>query len=516
MFADYDLCVIGGGINGAGIARDAAGRGLSVLLVEAHDLAGATSSASTKLIHGGLRYLEQYDFNLVRSSLKEREVLLRSAPHIIWPMEFILPHSTKLRPAWMIRLGLFLYDHLGGRKFLKKSSYVTLKSSLYGAPLKDGIHKAFSYSDCWVEDSRLVVLNAMDAKDKGADILTRTAATQITPDADKNLWTVQMCNMLTGDEFQITSKMVVNAAGPWVRGILEASHLTESPEPPPNIKLVKGSHIILPKLYDGDHAYILQQDDKRIVFAIPYEKNFTLIGTTDSDFTGDPSSVHIDEQEKTYLCNAINQNFKKQITTEDIASSYSGVRPLIDDGESKLSEVTRDYKLHLETHFGPPILSVFGGKLTTFRKLSEQAVDMLVPFWRRQPGPWTETAYLPGGDIADVDFDAFVQMQTRHYHFLPADLVYRYARAYGTAMGRMLKDCYTIEDLGRHFGDGLYEAEAVYLLQNEFAMTAEDIVWRRSKLGYHIKPETLEALEDALPDLFGGVKQNEFARPAGH
>ena len=342
---DYDLCVIGGGINGVGIARDAAGRGLKVLLVEAQDLASATSSASTKLVHGGLRYLEHYEFKLVQESLHERETLLKAAPHIIWPLRFVLPHHSALRPIWLIRLGLFLYDFLAGRRKLKKSEAVDFNVSKLGDPLKDSYSKGFEYSDCWVEDSRLVVLNAVDAYERGADVMPRTACVGLNANNDKNSWTVFLQNTMNGDEFQITAKTVANAAGPWVRKMLEGSDLVKEQDGTPHVRLVQGSHIVVPKLYEGDHPYILQQPDGRIVFTISYETDYTLIGTTDHKFEGDPSAAQITETEIDYLCVAVNDSFKKQITPEDIVWTYSGVRSLVDDGKENASKVTRDYKL---------------------------------------------------------------------------------------------------------------------------------------------------------------------------
>ncbi len=496
---DYDLVIIGGGINGAGIARDAAGRGMSVLLVEAQDLAGATSSASTKLIHGGLRYLEYFEFRLVREALREREVLLGLAPHIIWPLDFVLPHSG-FRPAWMIRAGLFLYDHLGPLKTLKPSSGLNLKTHEYGQALQDRYKKGFLYSDCWVQDSRLVVLNALDASELGAHIVTRTACTTLK--VVDGRWQIELYDTETCETLVRTASMVVNAAGPWVHAILEGNNLVH--EKTPRIRLVKGSHIIVPRIFDGDQAYILQQPDKRIVFAIPYEQKFTLIGTTDIDYTGDPAKAEIDESEKTYLCDAINRYFKKQINPADIAHTYSGVRPLMDDGKGGASAVTRDYHLDLDMTAGLPMLSVFGGKITTYRRLSEEAVNKLIPHWpKAHESPssqafWTGTMPLPGGDILDGDFDSFLNEQIARYDWLPRDLVTRYARAYGTRMDRMLEGAKDMDSLGRHFGDQVYQVEIDYLVRVEWARTAEDVLWRRSKLGLHVSKQTEENLKKFL------------------
>lgn len=487
----YDLCVIGGGINGAGIARDAAGRGLSVLLLEAQDLAGATSSASTKLIHGGLRYLEHYEFGLVRESLKEREVLLSMAPHIIWPMEFILPHNENLRSKLMIRVGLFLYDILAGRGKLKRSHGVNLQKDNRGAALQNKYTNGFSYSDCWVDDARLVVLNAMDAGKRGADILTYTACTDLKADKSGEFWHVTMQNLRNYKSKTVTADKVINAAGPWVRGVLEQSKLTN--DKTPFIRLVKGSHIIVKKRYTGDHCYILQQPDGRIIFTIPYENDFTLIGTTDIEFEGDPFGVAISEAEIDYLLDATNDSLKMQTKRSDIISSYSGVRPLFDDGDKNASSVSRDYHFVLDTKHGPPILSVFGGKLTTYRHLAEKAMNMM-----SDVGFWTRGATLPGGDIPAKDFDRFAKAQKNRYSGLPAALIQRYARTYGTNMDIFLAGVKKPADLGTHFGDDLYRAEIDYLILYEWAVTAEDILWRRTKLGLHISDKTATRLAEYM------------------
>ena len=496
MKPDYDLCVIGGGINGAGIARDAAGRGLSVLLVEAQDLAQGTSSASTKLIHGGLRYLEQGEFHLVRESLKEREILMRAAPYLVTPLEFVMPHVAGLRPRWMITLGLWLYDHLGGKISLPKSSSVSLHDSFIGEPLKDICRHGFRYADCWTDDSRLVALNALDAKLRGAEILTRTACLSIAAGPDRQAWAVRLKDLASGDEFQVSAKMVVNAAGPWVRGMLDASGLAKPDTP--NIRLVKGSHIVVPRLYDGDHAYIFQQPDKRVVFAIPYEREFTLIGTTDEPFDGDAMKPAISHNEKDYLCAAVNRFFNQSITPEDIRWSYSGVRALFDDGEGSAQNVTRDYRLDLETAYGPPLLSVFGGKLTTYRILARQAVDKITG--ARHNSGWTAKSLLPGGDIAGRDLAGFIAWQKQRYKFLPDDVVTRLAKSYGTRMDIFLANIDSLRGMGREFGGGLFEAEVRYLVEHEFAKSADDILWRRSKLGLHLEKKAMLALEAAMPD----------------
>lgn len=501
---DYDLCVVGGGINGVGIAREAAGRGLSVLLVEAQDLAQGTSSASTKLIHGGLRYLEHGEFKLVRESLKEREILLHAAPHLVSPLEFVMPYVKGLRPRWMIGLGLWLYDHIAGKTVLPKSSAVSLRNSLLGEPLKEKYHDGFKYADCWTDDSRLVVLNAVDAKAHGAEILTRTACLHISRMHDAPCWYLRLKDLASGDEFQISAKMVVNAAGPWVRGVLEASDLTRSDTP--KIRLVKGSHIIVPRLYEGEQAYILQQPDKRVVFAIPYQDKYTLIGTTDEPFDGNAMAPVISPAEKKYLCDAVNLFFGVQITEADIVSTYSGVRSLFDDGNSAAQTVTRDYRLDLDLSNGAPLLSVFGGKLTTYRILAQHAVDKITG--RREKSGWTAKAVLPGGDIPDHDFKGFVEWQSKKYQFLKEEFLVRYARAYGTRMDVMLEGIDNLRGMGRDFGSGLYEVEVLYLIKHEFVRTAEDILWRRTKLGLHLEKKTMLALESAMPDY---LKQPEAA-----
>ncbi len=508
---DYDLCVIGGGINGVGIARDAAGRGLSVLLVEAQDLAGATSSASTKLIHGGLRYLEHYEFKLVRESLQEREILLKAAPHIIWPMRFVLPHDQKLRPYWMIKAGLKLYDFLGGKKSLPKSEALDFGSTPIADPLNDAYKRGFAYSDCWVEDSRLVVLNAMDAYERGAVIMPRTACMFMEPAPNKDGWSMIMRNTLNGDEFQIKAGMVVNAAGPWVRSFLENCNIATdaSDDYTPRVRLVKGSHIILPKLYKGDQSFILQQPDGRIVFTIPYEKNYTLVGTTDVPHEGDASTVQISDEEIIYLCDAINRSFKTIISPAHVISHYSGVRSLVDDGNANASKVTRDYKLYTDERYGPPILSVFGGKITTYRHLAEDVVNRVATFYPKKSLPaWTQKATLPGGDLPDKDFDKFLKSLKDRYTFMPEDLLTRYARAYGTRIGAIMEGVNKTSDLGTHYGDNIYEAEILYLIQYEFAHTTEDILWRRSKCGLHISEITVSAINKALPTLQQKIKDN--------
>lgn len=476
----YDLCIIGGGIHGAGIARDAAGRGMRVILLEKDDLASATSSASSKMLHGGLRYLEYYEFRLVREALRERETLLTIAPHIIHPMDFILPHVNSLRPSWIIRIGLFLYDHLAGRQKLKPSHFVNLRRDPRGAPLKEGYVKGYSYADGWMDDSRLVVLNAMDAEERGAVIKTRAPCTRI--EADGSQWLIDYSeNRVTQS---IRADMVVNAAGPWVRDIVSLAHAADHETP--NVRLVKGSHIIVPRLYQGDQAYILQQPDRRVVFVWPYGADYNYIGTTDVDFTGNPDDVVISTDEAAYMCDAVNLFFRAQLAPQDIVASWSGVRTLLDDAHDKASAVTRDYKLVEAATSHPKMISVFGGKMTTYRKLSEKTVDHLTD----TPG-WTSASPLPGGDIGDME--AFVAAKQKRFSFLAPDLVTRYAHTYGTYMDRFVS-----ENMGQHFGDHVFEAEIAYLINHEFARTAEDILWRRTKLGLVVHPDTAQHIQAYL------------------
>ncbi|HIE4842314.1 TPA: glycerol-3-phosphate dehydrogenase, partial [Burkholderia multivorans] len=427
----YDLLVVGGGINGAGIARDAAGRGLSVLLCEQDDLASHTSSASTKLIHGGLRYLEYKEFGLVRKALQERETLLRAAPHIMWPLRFVMPHMPNLRPAWLIRIGLFLYDHLAKRELLPGSRGIDMRRHAAGAPLVDSIRRGFVYSDGWVDDARLVVLNALDAKERGAEILTRTKLVSAERRSDE--WEARL-QQPDGAIRVVRARAIANAAGPWVGDVLHGALGRGAHH---SVRLVKGSHIVTRRLFDHDHAYIFQNPDKRIIFAIPYERDFTLIGTTDVEYTSDPARVAIDRDETQYLCDSINRYFKRKISPADVHWTYSGVRPLLEDeNAANASAVTRDYRLEMDDGEGAPLLSVFGGKITTFRKLAEEAGDMLCRALDRDAPAWTAGAPLPGGDIANAKFDAFADAFAKRHRWLPAPLARRYARAYGTRAAR--------------------------------------------------------------------------------
>lgn len=499
---EADVLVIGGGVNGAGIARDLAGRGLSVVLCEKDDLASATSSASSKLIHGGLRYLEYYEFGLVRDALKEREVLLRAAPHIIWPLTFILPHHKKLRPWWLIRLGLLLYDYIGGRRTLPASKGQDLTGTRFGQPLKNSFKRGFSYADCWVEDTRLVVLAALDAAERGATIMTRTECTHLAKRDKRDGWTATMYDHRTEETFKVHAAMVVNASGPWVTKALDmVGHGADTVAQKYKIRWVKGSHIILPKLYQGDHAYILQNGDGRVIFAIPYEKKFTLIGTTDVEYQDDIDEVRISIEEVEYLCNAVNGWFRKQIKPEDVQWTYSGVRPLLDDGASDAKAVTRDYVLDIEEYKEAPILSIYGGKITTFRKLAERASDMVVERLGRGRPAWTADAPLPGAEASGLNFETFVKTLRREFNWLPEALTLRLAHAYGSRVRTILRGCKRMSDMGEDFGDGMYEAEIRYLAAYEWAMTPDDIFWRRSKMGLHASEETQKRVAKFLKKL---------------
>ncbi|MDC1227496.1 glycerol-3-phosphate dehydrogenase [Oceanospirillaceae bacterium] len=469
-----DLIVIGGGINGTGIALDAAGRGLNVVLCEQGDLASATSSNSSKLIHGGLRYLEHYDFRLVRESLAEREVLLHKAPHLIKPMRFRIPHRPHLRPAWMIRIGLFLYDNLSKRVTLKSSSGIRFGTN---SALLPHIKRGFEYSDGWVDDSRLVVLNAVAAKQKGADIRTQTRCIDIK--RVNSLWLITLENVHTGETDQVRARALVNAAGPWVSSLYKDTMQKKATK---QVRLIKGSHIVVPRIHTEEEAYLLQNKDGRVVFLIPFEDKFTLIGTTDIEYKGDPSNVVISQSEIDYIIGISNEHFKHQLTAADVCWAFSGVRPLLDDESDSPQAVTRDYTFEIEAPAGmAPMLSVFGGKLTTYRKLSELAVNDLVEYFAHAGPTWTMHATLPGGDFKD---QVTLQAQLNsNYPWLPIELCSRYVRSYGTLTYQILSDAKVLADLGQHFGAGLYALEVDYLVAHEWACDVEDILWRRSKLG---------------------------------
>ena len=490
QLAPVDLVVIGGGINGAGIARDAVGRGLSVILCEKDDLAQGTSSRSGKLIHGGLRYLEYYEFRLVREALIEREVLLNAAPHIVWPMRFVLPHSPEQRPAWMVRLGLFLYDHLGGRKKLPGCRNIDLRRDPEGEAIKPAYTRAFEYSDCWVDDARLVVLNALDAQARGARVMTRTAATSARRSGGG--WEGEF-KSADGRKSQVMAKALVNAAGPWVEDVLGRVSGVNSAR---RVRLVKGSHIIVPKFWNGPQAYLFQNHDKRVIFVNPYEGDKALIGTTDIPYEGKAEDVAIEDREIDYLLAAVNRYVKTQLTRTDVVHQFSGVRPLYDDNSDNPSAVTRDYVFEVDGN--PPMLSVFGGKITTYRKLAEHALDKLVPFFPAMRPPWTAGTTLPGGAMPNGDFGAFLANLSRKYPWLPQALVHHYARLYGTRAEDLIGAARQLADMGQHFGGDLYEREIAFLRQAEWAVTAEDILYRRTKHGLHLSEAERRAVQDFI------------------
>ena len=474
---DYDLVIIGGGINGAGIARDAAGRGLKVLLAEQGDLAQGTSSRSSKLVHGGLRYLEYYEFRLVREALIEREVLLAAAPHIVRPMRFVLPHSPEQRSATLIRLGLFLYDHLGGRRKLPGSRRLDLARAPEGAPIREEFRRGFAYADCWVDDARLVVLNALDAAARGAEVLTRTKVARAR--RANGAWHVGL-RAEDGAEREVTARILVNAAGPWVEQVLNAVVGENTGR---HVRLVKGSHIVVRKFWAGPHAYILQNDDRRVIFVVPYHEDLCLIGTTDIPFEAPPEQAAIDAAERRYLLGVVNRYMRRALVESDIVYEYSGVRPLYDDAAANPSAVTRDYVLDVDLGGGagpPPLLSVFGGKLTTYRKLGEHALEKLKPFCPGLPGPWTAGEKLPGGDIPGDDPEEFAGGLARWFPEMPRRLLALYARQYGTRASALLDGARTTGDLGRHFGGLLFAREAEFLRRTEWAKTAEDVLTRRT------------------------------------
>lgn len=494
----FDLAIIGGGINGCGIARDAAGRGLSVLLLEQDDLASGTSSASTKLIHGGLRYLEHYAFRLVRASLAEREVLLRAAPHLIRPMRFVLPHHVGLRPRWLVQLGLFLYDHLGGREILPGTRTLDLRTDPAGTPLRPHFTRGFEYSDCQVDDSRLVVLNARDAGARGADIRTRTRCTGASRQDGK--W-----HLALSDGGTAAARVLVNAGGADVTRILrdvvawDATRL---------VRLVKGSHIVVPRLWDHDRSYIFQNADGRVCFAIPFEQDFTLIGTTDEDFRGDPADAACSSEEETYLCDAVSQYLREPVRPRDITWRYAGVRPLLDDGTPKAQDATRDYLLELQP---PALLSVFGGKITTYRRLSEAALAKLAPLFPGMRGPWTSAAALPGGDFPWDGLDQLRAELAARYPFLAARTRDRLVRSYGTLAAELLGDARRSEDLGQALCADLTERELDWMVRQEWALTTDDVLWRRSKIGLRVSAAQAEALAARLS---GAAQHGSAARLA--
>ncbi len=508
-----DLFIIGGGINGCGIARDAAGRGLTVTLAEMNDLASATSSASTKLFHGGLRYLEYFEFRLVREALVERETLLRAMPHISWPMRFVLPYHEDMRfdsdtptsrllstvmpwmrgrrPAWLIRLGLFMYDHLGGRKILPGTSSLDLRSSPEGGPLQKKFQTAYEYSDCWIEDSRLVVLNARDAASRGAQIMVRTKV--MSAERVDDLWHVTIRDENSGESRLVKARMLINAGGPWVGDIIQTKIRVNSRE---GVRLVRGSHIVTRKLFDHDKCYFFQGQDGRIIFAIPYERDFTLIGTTDQDHP-DPSELPIcTEAEQEYLCAFASKYFKQPISRDDIVWTYSGVRPLYDDGATSATAATRDYTLKVDAQGGAPILNVFGGKITTYRRLAESALEKVAEHFPNLPGPWTAGVALPGGDFPVDGVPSLIAGLEADYTFLDRAWAERLVRAYGTEARTILAEAQTAKDLGENFGATLTERELEWLVTKEYARTAEDVVWRRNKLGLRLDEDQVHRIQN--------------------
>lgn len=491
-----DIFIVGGGVNGVGIARDAAGRGLKVALVEQTDLAGATSSASTKLIHGGLRYLENYEFRLVRESLLERETLWKMAPHIITPLRFVLPHHKGLRPVFILRIGLFLYDYIGGRKLLPATKRLNLRKNAIGAPLNHALKIGFEYSDCWVDDARLVVLTALSAAIKGAQILTRTAFE--SAQRVDGIWHITAKDS-DGLTHTFKAKTLVNAAGPWVDKVLNITGNTRKNTT--TVRLVKGSHIIVPKLYTHDRAYTFQNADGRVIFSIPYEGEFTLIGTTDTPFDTDPRTPKVDASEIAYLCAAASEYFVKPIQPSDVVWTYSGVRPLYDDGEANASKATRDYVLDVNTDDGKtPLLNIYGGKITTHRCLAEEALEKLAPYLDMSSASWTAGEALPGGDLPgrenpDAALKQFIGAVAAAAPWLNIDISQRLARSYGTRAFDLLGNASCLNDMGKHFGAGLYAREIDFLKRDEWAVTAEDILWRRTKLGLHMSDAERKSVE---------------------
>ena len=487
----YDVVVVGGGINGVGVAVDAVGRGLSVFLCEKDDLASHTSSASSKLIHGGLRYLEHKEFRLVREALAEREILLAKAPHIIRPLRFIMPHQPHLRPAWLIRTGLFFYDHLGKREKLAASTHLTFDAAT--SPLKAEITQGFEYSDCAVDDARLVVLNAIQARERGAHIATQTRCTSAY--RENGLWVIHLEN--TQGSYTVQAKALVNAAGPWVAQFIQQNLKQKSPY---GLRLIQGSHIVVPKIYAGDKAFILQNDDHRIVFAIPYLDQYTLIGTTDHEYQGDLNKVAITQPEMDYLLDVYNDHFKHQLGPQDILYTYSGVRSLCDDESDNPSVITRDYTLALSQEQDAPLLSVFGGKLTTYRKLAESAMTHLQPFFPTMKKSWTEKALLPGAENL-VSVELLIQQILQAVQDVSIQLASRWAHAYGSRVWIFLNNISMLHELGQDFGHGLYAQEVDYLVNQEWVIKSSDILWRRSKLGLEFTETEIQALDEYLLEL---------------
>ncbi|MEM6665181.1 MAG: glycerol-3-phosphate dehydrogenase [Pseudomonadota bacterium] len=506
-----DIFVIGGGINGCGIARDAVGRGYSVHLAEMNDLASGTSSWSTKLVHGGLRYLEHYEFRLVREALTEREVLWRMAPHIIWPLRFILPHHSGLRPAWLLRLGLFLYDHIGGRKMLPTTSVLDMRRDQAGKPLKPLFFQAFEYSDCWVDDARLVVLNAQDAAERGATVETRTQVVSARREGGR--WRIMTRERDTGLQTEVFARLIVNAAGPWVDGVLGQAFGRNDAH---NVRLVQGSHIVVKRKFTDPRAFIFQNADGRIIFAIPYEQNYTLIGTTDQDYEGDPAEVAITDVETDYLCSAASEYFEEPVKPDDIVWTYSGVRPLYDDGASKAQEATRDYVLKDDGAVGEPkVINIFGGKITTYRRLAESMMALVEDALGAKGKPWSDSAVLPGGDFPADQFEETVAALRADFAFLGEGHATRLVRHYGTRARSILGKSRSMDDLGTLFGADLSAREVDYLMDHEWAVTADDVLWRRSKLGLAIQDRaTIDGLETYMASRKAALNMNKGGQTA--
>jgi glycerol-3-phosphate dehydrogenase len=495
----FDLLIIGGGINGVGIARDAAGRGLSVALCEQNDLSGGTSSASSKLLHGGLRYLESFDFHLVREALIEREILMRTAAHLVTPLRFLLPHTPQVRAAWKIRAGLFLYDHLSKRSALPKSEALQFQRGSLGEELKPEYEKGFAYSDCFVDDARLVLLNARAAAIQGARIMVPFHCLGATI-AD-GAWQATVRHQITGQQSVLNARVLVNAAGPWTQQVAESIEGWRSKK---RIRLVKGSHIIVPRLHCGKHAYVLQNDDKRVVFIIPYLDSFSLIGTTDVDFEGEPGPVTISGDEIRYLCRAVTRFFAHSLSPRDIVWQYAGLRPLYDDGKTNSSAVTRDYDIELQWPNGvAPLVTVYGGKLTTYRKLAERVLEKLSGILPRLGHPWTGSTPLPGGNLPHGGITALVQDLAFRYSKLPLPMLTALARRHGTLAWEVLEGSDDIKSLGTHFGACLFAREVDYMIRKEWAKTGEDVLWRRTKAGIQMQERQRKTVNDYVASRVG-------------
>ena len=487
----YDVFIIGGGINGCGVARDAAGRGYSVYLAEKSDIASGTSSASSKLIHGGLRYLENLEFSLVRASLRERDILIKIAPHIIREMRFVLPHHNNLRPVWLLKLGLLLYDNLYSSKYIKRSSYIRIPFHESKSTLREAFKKGFEYSDCITDDARLTVLNAADAKRLGGNINTRTMVKNI--EQKKGVWNIEVMNSISNETKYVQAKVVVNATGPWVDNFLK-NHSKQTKVD--NVRLVKGSHIVVKKLFNHSYAYIFQNSDGRIFFAVPWENEFTFIGTTDVDFKDNLDNFSVSDDEINYLCKSANQYFRSGISSNDVIKHWSGVRPLYHDGSIKAQKASRDYTIKIDSQDNnSALINIFGGKMTTFRQLSEEVVNKVGSILGEKKSPWTSDVHLPGGDFSLTEKTKIVDGLAKKYDYLDVDYIQRLFNLYGTRVGYILKNVSSIDDLGLHFGRDLYQVEVDYLMQEEFALYPEDVLERRTKLYLFLDYDKIESLD---------------------